>query len=86
MVQVVLTAVFVPGDCAAKSGGVVEPSAGDPGSKQADWHVAACELHVIMQVVVVELCAHATPTPPAVAQTVNITADHRMTADLQSRP
>ena len=72
---------------------VVEPTGGAGGTKQADWHNAACELHVIMHFVAVELCARrilfaadASPATPATAANANTTAKHRMTAapDLQS--
>jgi hypothetical protein len=86
MMHVVLAPVLGPGACAANSGGAVEPSGGDGGRKQADWQVAACELHVIMQFVVVEVCADAAPTSPAIAETATAKANHRMTAGLQSRP
>jgi hypothetical protein len=85
MVHVVLAPRLAPGACAARSGGVVEPSGGVGGRKQADWHVAACELHVIMQFVVVEVCADAPLTHSAIAAAANIMANHRMTTDLRSR-
>jgi hypothetical protein len=66
---------------------VVEPTDGASGTKQAAWHNAACELHVIMHFVVVELCARriflaadASPATPATAANANTTAKHRMTA------
>jgi hypothetical protein len=58
-----------------------------PGTTQAVWQVAACELQAIMQFVTVELCAKRTFSPadaslakPATATTANRTAKHRMTA------
>jgi hypothetical protein len=36
---------------------VAAPVGGVPGTRQLDWHAAACELQVIMQFVVAELCA-----------------------------
>jgi hypothetical protein len=36
---------------------VAAPLAGEPGTTQAAWHVAAVELQLIMQFVVAELCA-----------------------------
>jgi hypothetical protein len=66
---------------------VVEPTAGAGGMKQAAWHVAACALQVIMQVVVTEDCAKriflpadVSPAKPATATTTSTTAKHRMTA------
>jgi hypothetical protein len=85
MVHDVLADGLAPGVWACAI--VVEPSAGAGGTKQAAWHVAACELQVIMQLVVVEDCARrifspagASPAQPATATTVNRTAQHRMTA------
>ena len=83
--HVVLAPVLTPGACAANSGGVVEPSGGAAGTKQVDWQVAACELQVIMQVVVVEDCADATLAHAAVPAAADITANHRITAGLPSR-
>jgi hypothetical protein len=58
-----------------------------PGTTQAVWQVAACELQVIMQFVTVEVCAKrifpAAAAPlakPATATTASRTATHRMTA------
>ena len=58
-----------------------------PGTTQAVWQVAACELQAIMQFVTVEVCARrifppadASPAKPATATTVKRTAQHRMTA------
>jgi hypothetical protein len=66
---------------------VVEPADGAGGKKQVDWQVAACALQVIMQVVVVEVCAKRIFSPadtalakPATATTANKTAKHRMAA------
>jgi hypothetical protein len=55
------------------------------GTKQVAWHVAACELQVIMQLVVVEVCANAALANPSTANppstTTAITTAHaRMTA------
>ena len=69
---------------------VVDPTDGAGGTKQAAWHVAACALHVIMQlVVVVEDCAKRIFSPadaalekPATATTTNRTAKHRMAAPI----
>jgi hypothetical protein len=54
---------------------------------QAVWHVAACELQVIMQFVTVEVCAKwifapadASVANPATATTANRAAKHRMAA------
>lgn len=82
MVHVVLALALVPGACAANSGGVVEPTGDVAGMKQAAWQVAACELQVIMQFVVVDVCADAAPAHPAVAAAASNT-NHRMTAGLQ---
>jgi hypothetical protein len=66
---------------------VVEPAAGPGGRKQVVWQVAACALQVIMQFVVVEVCAKRIFSPadaalakPATAIAANRTAKHRMTA------
>jgi hypothetical protein len=66
---------------------VVEPADDAGGRKQVVWHVAACALQVIMQFVVVEVCARRIFSPagaalakPATATTANRTAKHRMTA------
>jgi hypothetical protein len=88
-VQVVLAVTLGPGASAASSGDVVEPTGCGGGTKQPVWQVAACELQVIMQVVVVKLCADAALTPAAVAAVAaraNAKSDHRMTAALRSRP
>lgn len=85
MVHVVLAPRLAPGVCAAMSGGVVLPSGGDGGRKQAAWQVAACELHVIMHVVVVEDCADAPLAPATIVAAAIIMANHRMTAGLRSR-
>jgi hypothetical protein len=37
---------------------VAAPVGGVPGTTQPDWHVAACELQIIMQFVVIEVCAN----------------------------
>jgi hypothetical protein len=66
---------------------VVEAADGAGGRKQVVWHVAACELQVIMQFVVVEDCAKRIFSPadaalakPATATTANTTAKYRMAA------
>jgi hypothetical protein len=58
-----------------------------PGTTQAVWQVAACELQAIMQFVTVKVCtrrifspADASLAKPATATTANRTAKHRMTA------
>ena len=58
-----------------------------PGTTQAVWQVAACELQAIMQFVTVEVCAKrifpladAVLAKPATATTPNRTAKHRMAA------
>jgi hypothetical protein len=58
-----------------------------PGTTQAVWQVAACELQVIMQFVTVEVCAKrifppadASAAEPAIATMANKTAKHRMLA------
>jgi hypothetical protein len=84
--HVVLAPVLAPGSCAASSGDVVEPSDGPAGTKHADWQVAACELQVIMQLVVVELCADATSAHAVASAAAKIIATHRITAGLPSRP
>jgi hypothetical protein len=38
-----------------------------PGTTHDDWQLAACELHVIMQLVVVEVCARCSKVPPFAA-------------------
>jgi hypothetical protein len=86
MVHVVLAPRLTPGACACSSDGVVEPTGGVGGTKHAAWQVAACELQIIMQFVVVEVCADAVPAHSTVAATANIMANHRMTAGLRSQP
>ena len=85
MVHDVLAVGLGPGVCAGMI--VVEPIGGAGGKKQVVWHVAACALQVIMQFVVVEVCAKRIFSPadaslakPATATTANRTAKHRMTA------
>lgn len=58
---------------------VVEPTDGACGTKQAAWHVAACALQVIMQLVVVELCAKRifSPTDAALAKPATATTANR---------
>ena len=93
MTHDVLAVGLGPGVWACAIVDVVEPTAGEGGRKQAAWHVAACALQVIMQFVVVEVCARrifppadASLTKPAAVTTANRTAQYRMTAstDLQS--
>jgi hypothetical protein len=78
-----------PGVWACAIVDVVEPTAGAGGTKQVVWHVAACALQVIMQLVVVEDCAKRIFSPanaalakPATATTTNRTAKHRMAAPI----
>jgi hypothetical protein len=87
MTQVMLAVELGPGAWACAIVDVVEPTAGAGGTKQAAWHIAACELQVIMQLVVVEVCAKrifspadAALTKPPTATTASRTAPHRMTA------
>ena len=87
MTHEVLAVTLGPGVCACVKVDVVEPTDGADGTKQAAWHVAACELQVIMQVVVAEDCAKwiflpadAALAKPATAATTHRTATHRMAA------
>jgi hypothetical protein len=87
MTHEVLAVTLGPGVCACVKVDVVEPTDGADGTKQAAWHVAACELQVIMQVVVADVCAKRIFAPaetsvanPAIASTANRTAKPRMTA------
>jgi hypothetical protein len=87
MTHEVLAVGLELGVCASVKVDADEPTGGAPGTKQAAWHVAACELQVIMQVVVAEVCAkrifppaNASPAKPTTATTANNTAKHRMTA------
>ena len=87
MTHEVLAVTLGPGVCASVKVDVVEPTDGADGTKQAAWHVAACELQVIMQVVVAEDCAKriflssdAALAKPTTATTANRTAKHRMAA------
>jgi hypothetical protein len=89
MTHEVLDVALGPGLWAWAIADVVEPTAGAGGTKQAAWHVAACALHVIMQVVVLEDCARriflpadAASAKPTTATTANRTANHRMTASI----
>jgi hypothetical protein len=55
------------------------------GTKQVAWHDAACELQVIMQLVVFDVCANAAPANPSTANAPSATtaitpATTRMTA------
>lgn len=70
---------------------VAAPVGAVPGTRQLDWHAAACELHVIMQVVTAEVCASrifpvadATLANPTLAElidkTASKTAKRRMSA------
>ena len=87
MTHDVLAVGLEPGAWACAIADVVEPTDGAGGTKQAAWHVAACALHVIMQFVVVEVCAkrifslaHASLAKPATATTANRTAKRCMAA------
>jgi len=87
MTHDVLDVELGPGVWACAIVDVVEPAAGAGGTKQAAWQVAACALQVIMQFVVVDVCAKrifspadAAPAKPATAATTNRTAKHRMAA------
>ncbi|MGD0150657.1 MAG: hypothetical protein ABSB77_18925 [Xanthobacteraceae bacterium] len=87
MTHDVLAVRLGPGVWACAMADVVEPTDGAGGTKQAAWHVAACALQVIMQFVVVEVCARRIPSPanaslakPATAITTNTTAKNRMAA------
>jgi hypothetical protein len=87
MTHVMLAVELGPGAWACAIDDVVEPTAGAGGTKQALWHIAACELQVIMQLVVVEDCARRIFSPadaslakPATVTTASTTAQHRMTA------
>jgi hypothetical protein len=87
MTHVMLAVELGPGVWACAIAVVVEPSDGAGGTKQAAWHIAACELQVIMQLVVAEFCARrifspagASPAKPATATAASRTAQHRMTA------
>jgi hypothetical protein len=89
MTHDVLDVALGPGLWAWAIADVVEPTAGAGGTKQAAWHVAACALQVIMQLVVVEDCAKRIFSPadaalakPATATTANRTAKHRMAAPI----
>ena len=85
IVQVVLALGLAPGVCANVKVDVVLPTGGAAGVKQPDWQAAACELQVIMQFVVVELCADA-PPDAAITATPNTTAKLRMTAFCMTAP
>jgi hypothetical protein len=87
MTHEVLAVGLELGVCASVKVDADEPTGGAPGTKQAAWHVAACELQVIMQVVVAEDCAkrifalaETSVANPAIASTANRTAKPRMTA------
>jgi hypothetical protein len=89
MTHDVLDVALGPGLWAWAIADVVEPTAGAGGTKQATWHIAACPLQVIMQLVVVEDCARRIFSPadaalakPATATTTNRTAKHRMAAPI----
>jgi hypothetical protein len=43
---------------------VAAPVGGVPGTTQAAWQVAACELQLIMQVVVADVCASRSKSTP----------------------
>jgi hypothetical protein len=87
----VLAVELAPGAWACAIAVLVEPTGGADGTKQPVWHVAACALQVIMQLVVVEVCAKrifspadAAPTKPATATTMNRTARMPASTGLQS--
>jgi hypothetical protein len=87
MTHDVLAVGLEPGVWACVNVDVVEPTDGAGGTKQAAWHDAACELHVIMHFVAAELCArriflpaNASLAKPATTNMANTTAKHRMTA------
>src|SRR5580704_17119816 len=87
MTHDVLAVGLEPGLWACTIAVDVGPTGGAPGTKQVVWQVAACALHVIMQFVVVEVCAKRIFSPadaalakPATATTANRTAKHRMAA------
>jgi hypothetical protein len=78
---------------------VAAPVGGAPGTKQLDWHAAACELHTIMQVVIAEVCARrilpgadaAPPTPAeltarSASKIANRIADRCMSASRWNSP
>jgi hypothetical protein len=81
MTHVMLAVELGPGAWACAIVDDVEPTGGADGTKQAAWHIAACALQVIMQFVVVEVCARRIFPPadaslmkPAAATTANRTA------------
>ena len=86
MTHDVLDVALGPGLWAWAIADVVEPTVGAGGTKQAAWHIAACPLHVIMQLVVEDcarrifLPADAVLAKPATATMANRTAKHRMPA------
>jgi hypothetical protein len=87
----VLAVGLEPGIWACAIVVLVEPTVGAGGTKQAAWHVAACALQVIMQFVVVEVCAKrifspadTAPAKPATATTMNRTARMPASTGLQS--
>lgn len=53
---------------------VAAPVGAVPGTTQALWQVAACELQLIMQLVVVELCARRTVLLPLAAEEAAVNA------------
>jgi hypothetical protein len=66
---------------------VAAPVGGVPGKMQAVWQVAAWELHVIMQLVTVDVCASrilplsaAAMVGPPINKAVQTIASRRMTA------
>jgi hypothetical protein len=80
LVHAVLAVGLAPGPAPNSAGVRFDPTGGTAGTKQPDWQSAACELQLIMQFVVVEVCADAAPAPAAVkASTIN----HRMIAGLR---
>jgi hypothetical protein len=90
MTHVVLAVGLAPGVCANVKVDVLLPTGGAAGTKQPVWQAAACELQVIMQLVVAEVCAKRilspADAPPAAAiiATPNTTAKLRMTAPAEN--
>jgi hypothetical protein len=66
---------------------VADAEGGVPGTTQAAWQAAPCELHVIMQVVTVDVCASSifsAATAPVWMTAPNNTAPARASAALNS--
>jgi hypothetical protein len=85
----VLAVELAPGAWVCAIAVLVEPTGGADGTKQPVWHVAACALQVIMQFVVVEICAKrifplADAAPAKPATTMNRTARMPASTGLQS--